>query len=92
MAKTVNLMGALLSVIIAYGTTHVFGRDNQALVAAGNRAALARVFNIQSYGAIGDGVATETEAIQKTIDTCHAAGGGIVPIDLAKVSLRSTKL
>ena len=37
-------------------------------------------FNITSYGAIGDGVATNTAAIQSAIDAASAAGGGIVQI------------
>ena len=45
---------------------------------AGAESTKPKLFNIKSYGAIGDGVALETEAIQKTIDACHAAGGGAV--------------
>ena len=47
---------------------------------AGAETASPKVFNIKTYGAIGDGVALETEAIQKTIDACHAAGGGTVRV------------
>lgn len=39
-----------------------------------------KLFDIRTYGAVGDGTALETKAIQKAIDACHAAGGGIVRV------------
>jgi polygalacturonase len=38
------------------------------------------VFNITNYGAIGDGVATNTAAIQAAIDAAKEKGGGIVEV------------
>ncbi len=70
----------LLGVVLGFGVAPLPGQDNRPLVAAAREAAQARVFNIKSHGAVGDGVAMETEAIQKTIDACHAAGGGVVRV------------
>ncbi len=39
-----------------------------------------KTFNITTYGAIGDGVATNTAAIQAAINAASAAGGGIVEV------------
>ena len=39
------------------------------------------VYNIKDFGAIGDGKTMNTEAIQKTIDTCFENGGGRVLVE-----------
>ena len=39
-----------------------------------------KTFNITNYGALGDGVATNTGAIQSAINAASAAGGGAVEI------------
>lgn len=36
------------------------------------------VFNVKTYGAAGDGKTFDTSGIQEALDTCAAAGGGIV--------------
>ena len=38
----------------------------------------ADVWNVVDYGAKGDAVTLNTNAIQRTIDRCASAGGGIV--------------
>lgn len=38
------------------------------------------VFNVTNYGAIGDGMATNTSAIQAAINAASAKGGGIVEV------------
>ncbi|HEY4245972.1 MAG TPA: glycosyl hydrolase family 28 protein [Lacunisphaera sp.] len=40
-----------------------------------------RIFAVAKYHAIGDGITLNTTAIQKAIDACAAAGGGVVLIE-----------
>src|SRR5438105_3564369 len=37
-----------------------------------------KIFNIKAFGAVGNGRSNDAHAIQKAIDACSAAGGGIV--------------
>jgi polygalacturonase len=39
-----------------------------------------KIFNITAYGAIGDGQTLNTDAFEKAINACNAAGGGTVLI------------
>ena len=50
------------------------------------------VFNVTSYGAVGNGVANNTTAIQDAINAAEAAGGGIVEIPAASKPYLSNAL
>jgi polygalacturonase len=40
-----------------------------------------RVFRVEQFGAVGDGKTVNTSAIQKAIDSCSSAGGGVVLVE-----------
>lgn len=41
---------------------------------------LSTVFDVRNFGAVGSGIHLETEAFQRAIDSCSAAGGGTVVV------------
>lgn len=43
-------------------------------------AAADHIFDVATFGAVGDGSTLNTPALQKAIEACHAAGGGIVHV------------
>ncbi len=48
-------------------------------------------FSVKDYGVIGDGLAMETDAIQKTIDACHSSGGGTVWVPAGNFQIARSK-
>ena len=42
-------------------------------------------FNVMSFGAIGNGIASDTQAIQAAIDACRQNGGGRVVFPAGRV-------
>jgi hypothetical protein len=67
-------------------------RSLTCLIALASTAATAASFNVHDYGAVGDGVALDTAAIQKAIDACVAAGGGKVVLPKGRYLSGSLKL
>ncbi len=51
-----------------------------------------KVINIKNFGAVGDGVAMETKAIQDAIDACHAGGGGVVRVPAGDFQIGTIEL
>jgi len=52
----------------------------------------ARVYNVRTYGARGDGQTLDTVAVQKAIDACAADGGGTVLVPAGTFLIGSVEL
>jgi polygalacturonase len=59
-----------VTVATAFGPTEVQGATAEAPPG--------QIVRVQEFGAVGDGTRLNTAAIQKTVDTCSASGGGCV--------------
>ncbi|HVT98634.1 MAG TPA: glycosyl hydrolase family 28-related protein, partial [Acidobacteriaceae bacterium] len=69
------------------GSGRAPGEEVPAAVDAG-----ARVYNVRSYGARGDGRTLDTIAVQRAIDACASDGGGIVLIPAGTFLLGSVEV
>jgi hypothetical protein len=49
----------------------------------------AKTYNVKDFGALGDGVANDTPAINQAIEKCNAGGGGTVSFPAGKYSVAS---
>jgi hypothetical protein len=67
-------------IILVVATLSVSSSATIAAADAKSHTAEAKVYDIRAYGAVSDGQTVNTTAIQKAIDACHAAGGGIVVV------------
>jgi polygalacturonase len=71
-----NFFGAILMGLMALAAS----AQAQSFVVPALPELPGRIFNIANYGANGDGVATNTAAIQAAINAASGAGGGIVEV------------
>ncbi len=67
-----------LDTLMFAGLSASAAHDRVGSAADAKERASSKMFNVLSFGAVGDGVAMETVAVQAAIDACHEAGGGIV--------------
>ena len=62
------------------------------LALAGCAGAFRAPFNVRAFGAMGDGKTKDTEAFQKALDACAAAGGGEVVVPAGNYLIGSIEL
>jgi Glycosyl hydrolases family 28 len=65
----------MLAAIASFGVSSLSSTNGVVPKSDGTRPA---IFDARSFGAIGDGRAKDTKSVQRAIEACTAAGGGIV--------------
>lgn len=75
------VISTLLLVLLTGPGSYAQNRDWVKKVGARKAPAKTRTFSVNAYGAVKDGSALNTKAIQQAIDACAAAGGGIVTFE-----------
>ncbi|MFI5377988.1 MAG: glycoside hydrolase family 28 protein [Tepidisphaerales bacterium] len=73
-----NSLGRLGVICLVCLQAMLLGACNAARAADGVPPAAKTVYNVRDYGAVGDGKALDSPAINRAIDACAAAGGGTV--------------
>jgi polygalacturonase len=63
-----------------------------ALVAWATPAQAAKTFDLRDFGGLGDGEALNTTALQKAIDTCTDAGGGVVRVPAGRYVIGTVEM
>jgi len=76
-----NRLFLLTSILILLNFNAVYAQEHPGWVkkvGARKVPGKTKLFNVNDFGAVGDGKTLNTKAVQQTIDACAIAGGGIV--------------
>ncbi|GAA5509056.1 glycoside hydrolase family 28 protein [Novipirellula caenicola] len=82
----------LIAAAVLLGVVSSHLCNSESVVADDGATTFTKMVNIKDFGAIGDGVALETDAIQESIDICHDSGGGIVRVPAGDYQIGTVEL